>query len=176
MSQLPQAGNREALTGIGGLCASYRQLVCAVSPQQTNNAAESWARKAEGNKEMMGMGHPKAQARIDYFGRRCWMCGRDFQSIDHVIARLKPICDFASNIRPACRSCNSIKGNRWTWKIPGSMQARIEKNSTLPLWQPKSKHTNKYGCRCAECIQKEIRAWFDRRRVEKLSWNTQEQV
>lgn len=50
--------------------------------------------------------------RMAFWGDRCWMCGGDYDTVDHVIplAEGGPHC--LSNCRPACRSCNSAKGVR----------------------------------------------------------------
>lgn len=53
-------------------------------------------------------------ARFAYFGDKCWMCGSmERLTIDHV----KPLNaggpDMPSNLRPACRPCNSRKRDRW---------------------------------------------------------------
>lgn len=52
------------------------------------------------------------RARIEYFGGLCWMCSSVADTIDHVIPLSKNGSNWASNLRPACRSCNSKKGNR----------------------------------------------------------------
>ena len=54
-------------------------------------------------------------ARLSMF-RGCWMCGGAGDTVDHVIplAAGGPHC--LSNLRPACRSCNSSKGDRW-WPL-----------------------------------------------------------
>jgi 5-methylcytosine-specific restriction endonuclease McrA len=56
------------------------------------------------------------QARIDLDGRKCYLCGCDWdalptrdQTIDHVIPVSKGGSNWPSNLRPACRSCNSKK-------------------------------------------------------------------
>lgn len=52
-------------------------------------------------------------ARIDYWGRKCWICGGEYVALDHV----KPIRaggpHIPANIRPICKSCNSRKSSRW---------------------------------------------------------------
>ena len=59
------------------------------------------------------------QARITFYGGRCYLCGCDWyalpkedQTIDHVIPLAKGGSNWPSNLRPACRSCNSKKGVR----------------------------------------------------------------
>lgn len=53
--------------------------------------------------------------RFDYFGNTCWMCGSDGpMEADHVIPISRGGLHVPANIRPACKSCNSSKGNRWT--------------------------------------------------------------
>lgn len=51
--------------------------------------------------------------RMDYFGRKCWICGVGTSGVDHV----KPIImggpHLLANLRPCCRSCNSRKGGVW---------------------------------------------------------------
>ena len=52
--------------------------------------------------------------RFRAFGDKCWMCGSDQDlTVDHVKPRSKGGAHLASNIRPACGSCNSRKGNQW---------------------------------------------------------------
>lgn len=55
-------------------------------------------------------------ARWQVFGGKCWMCGADADSIDHVIPLARGGTNWPSNLRPACRSCNSAKGAR-SWQL-----------------------------------------------------------
>lgn len=52
-------------------------------------------------------------ARMAYWGNKCWMCGGAYECVDHV----KPLnaggADCIANFRPACSSCNSSKRDRW---------------------------------------------------------------
>jgi 5-methylcytosine-specific restriction endonuclease McrA len=52
-------------------------------------------------------------ARIAYFGARCWMCHGAFSALDHVKPLSKGGKDCPANLRPACKSCNSKKGAKW---------------------------------------------------------------
>ena len=63
--------------------------------------------------------------RMSYFGDKCWMCSGDFETIDHVKPISKGGSHMLSNLRPACRSCNSSKSAKWpftledaTWLCP----------------------------------------------------------
>jgi 5-methylcytosine-specific restriction endonuclease McrA len=56
------------------------------------------------------------QARIDFYGRRCYLCGCDWDAldpfdrvIDHVIPLSRGGTGWPSNLRPACRLCNARK-------------------------------------------------------------------
>lgn len=59
------------------------------------------------------------QARWDFYGGRCWMCGTAADTIDHVIPLARGGSEWPSNLRPACRSCNSSKGASWPLDISG---------------------------------------------------------
>ncbi len=56
------------------------------------------------------------QARLAFYGWRCWLCGCDWdalpsfhKTIDHVIPLSRGGSNWPANLRPACKSCNSIK-------------------------------------------------------------------
>lgn len=53
------------------------------------------------------------QARWDYYGGRCWMCGDTATDTDHVKPLHRGGCNWPANLRPACRSCNRAKGAKW---------------------------------------------------------------
>lgn len=48
-------------------------------------------------------------------GGRCVYCGDPADTIDHVIPKSKGGTDDLDNLVPACRDCNSRKGNRLDW-------------------------------------------------------------
>ena len=52
------------------------------------------------------------RSRVEFYGGRCWICNGQYDSIDHVIPLSKGGSNWPSNLRPACRSCNSVKGSR----------------------------------------------------------------
>lgn len=55
-------------------------------------------------------------ARFAMFGDRCWMCG--VAGVDLHMDHVKPVArggpHMLSNIRPACKPCNSRKSDRWS--------------------------------------------------------------
>lgn len=55
----------------------------------------------------------KLAARWAYFAGKCWMCGEAAIAWDHVKPVSKGGGSWASNLRPACKSCNSSKSNKW---------------------------------------------------------------
>jgi 5-methylcytosine-specific restriction endonuclease McrA len=55
-------------------------------------------------------------AKMAYWGHRCWVCRGKFQAVDHV----KPLAagggHLLANLRPICQSCNSKKRATWPLK------------------------------------------------------------
>jgi 5-methylcytosine-specific restriction endonuclease McrA len=59
------------------------------------------------------------RARIDFYGGRCYLCSRDWESlpvkqkhIDHVIPVSRGGTNWPANLRPACEQCNLRKGTK----------------------------------------------------------------
>lgn len=50
------------------------------------------------------------QARIDYCGSCCYICGDPFEAIDHVIPLKLGGSNWPANLRPICKTHNSSKG------------------------------------------------------------------
>lgn len=68
----------------------------------------------------MAEGHASAaavRARVAFYGGRCWICGGEANSIDHVKPLARGGSKWPANLRPACRSCNSKKGQRWPYAL-----------------------------------------------------------
>jgi 5-methylcytosine-specific restriction endonuclease McrA len=53
------------------------------------------------------------EARRDYYGRLCWMCGAAATADDHVKPLAKGGWHCLSNLRPICTPCNTRKRDRW---------------------------------------------------------------
>jgi 5-methylcytosine-specific restriction endonuclease McrA len=58
-------------------------------------------------------------AKLVYWGDRCWMCGGEPTTWDHVKPLSKGGAHCLANLRPACASCNSRKRARWPYPITG---------------------------------------------------------
>jgi 5-methylcytosine-specific restriction endonuclease McrA len=52
-------------------------------------------------------------ARAAYYGHRCWMCRAPMTEWDHVKPLTRGGWHCLSNLRPACRTCNASKRNKW---------------------------------------------------------------
>lgn len=61
-------------------------------------------------------------ARWNYYGGKCWMCGCVATDMDHVKPMSKGGAHTLCNMRPACGSCNSIKGTQWP--VPAELLVR----------------------------------------------------
>src|ERR1017187_1006915 len=69
--------------------------------------------------------YEQLKARIVFYGEKCWMClAAPFYCLDHVKPLSKGGSNWPSNLRPACRPCNSRK--RSLWPLPEG----------FPNWRP----------------------------------------
>jgi 5-methylcytosine-specific restriction endonuclease McrA len=57
------------------------------------------------------------QAKMAYWGNRCWMCHGEATSIDHVKPIAKGGPHALANLRPACHSCNASKSAKWPYPL-----------------------------------------------------------
>lgn len=53
-----------------------------------------------------------------YWGNKCWMCGEEATCTDHVKPLSKGGSHMLCNLRPACRSCNCSKNDKWPYVPP----------------------------------------------------------
>lgn len=53
------------------------------------------------------------QARLAFWGNRCWMCGDAATCVDHVKPLFRGGPHLLANLRPACKPCNSKKQSQW---------------------------------------------------------------
>lgn len=58
------------------------------------------------------------EERWNYYAAKCWMCGDVAASWDHVVPLSRGGSNWASNLRPACLSCNSRKNNKLVRECP----------------------------------------------------------
>jgi 5-methylcytosine-specific restriction endonuclease McrA len=59
-----------------------------------------------------GLNHEQWLGILDNFGGKCAYCLGDATSIDHIVPISRGGAHDPENIVPACKSCNSKKGNR----------------------------------------------------------------
>jgi 5-methylcytosine-specific restriction endonuclease McrA len=57
-------------------------------------------------------------ARIELFGSACWLCGRPYEAVDHVIPLARGGTAWPANQRPICKRCNSAKGTKDYAHVP----------------------------------------------------------
>ena len=50
--------------------------------------------------------------KVEYYGGLCYLCGKPYEEIDHVIPLSKGGTDWPANLRPICKSCNSSKKDK----------------------------------------------------------------
>lgn len=49
-------------------------------------------------------------ARVEYYGGLCYLCGRPYEAIDHVVPLSRGGSNWPANQRPICALCNARKG------------------------------------------------------------------
>ena len=68
------------------------------------------------------------EARWDYYGRRCYICGIEAEATDHVKPLAKSGSGWPCNLRPICKSCNCSKGAKWPFDIEAARLEAMENN------------------------------------------------
>lgn len=51
--------------------------------------------------------------KVAFWGNRCWVCGGEWNAMDHVKPLAKGGAHMLCNLRPICTSCNSAKCDKW---------------------------------------------------------------
>jgi 5-methylcytosine-specific restriction endonuclease McrA len=69
------------------------------------------------------------EARWDFYGRRCYLCGKPATATDHVKPLAKGGAQWPCNLRPICPVCNSMKNAHWPYDFEAH-KARIAKPVT----------------------------------------------
>lgn len=73
-----------------------------------------WRRRAQKLATMTGpVTVALLRAKWSYWDGRCWICGGEAVEFDHVKPLAKGGAHMLCNLRPACRSCNAQKRDRW---------------------------------------------------------------
>lgn len=97
------------------VAANHDRVAASRKKWRDNNRAyvrtHRLIRRAKGTQT--NLNKQKFQQRWDYYGGKCWLCGNEAVEMDHVKPISRGGCSLASNLRPACRSCNRRKGNLW---------------------------------------------------------------
>ena len=58
------------------------------------------------------------EARREYYGNRCWICGDPAQAMDHVKPLIRGGAHLPCNLRPICTHCNTSKHDKWPFSMP----------------------------------------------------------
>lgn len=68
------------------------------------------------------------EARLAYYGFRCWICRAPWEHLDHVKPLSKGGPHMLSNLRPACAECNLSKGSQWPFDTTNRRGPRDSSN------------------------------------------------
>lgn len=82
----------------------------------------AWRRRRKALLKAAAVGPVTAEllaAKFAYWGDRCWMCGGEPTTVDHVKPLSKGGAHVLANLRPACASCNSSKKAVWPYPVSG---------------------------------------------------------
>jgi 5-methylcytosine-specific restriction endonuclease McrA len=108
-------GKRKAVSK--GLCSScYSRQWRHSNPDQ--KAAQRFVRRALMAAAPGACTEKQLKDRLAYYGGMCWICGaRPGDTVDHVKPLTRGGSNWPANLRPACRPCNTSKGNRWPFVV-----------------------------------------------------------
>lgn len=95
------------------LCKRHYSLAWTRANPQ-NVAVAGYRRRARLLSRTLPYTQEQLISKLNYWGNRCWMCGTPASSVDHIKPISKGGYDCLANFRPACRSCNSRKKDRWS--------------------------------------------------------------
>ncbi len=76
------------------------------------------------------------EARCEYYGHLCYICGNPMEVVDHVKPLAKGGAHLPCNLRPACRQCNTAKGAKWPIDIIGKNSKEEIIDGTRNLFWP----------------------------------------
>jgi len=111
-------------------CYEYNRNYRTHHPEQARKRLRDWQRthpemvrvynfrrRALRNEAAGSCDVTQLQARIDFYGGRCWVpdCGKLYEAIDHVIPLSKGGSNWPANLRPICQHHNSRKYNK-NWR------------------------------------------------------------
>jgi len=96
-----------------GLCDNHYQKQRRAEDPETFRLRKLTRRAREANAPGGGYSVSDLAGRMAMWGNKCWMCGGSFDHVDHVKPLAKGGSNHLSNLRPACKSCNSTKSAKW---------------------------------------------------------------
>lgn len=70
------------------------------------------------------------EQRWDYYGHACYLCGDHATATDHVKPLAKGGAAWPCNLRPICKTCNSIKGAKWPYNFEAHRAKMVTNGST----------------------------------------------
>jgi len=90
--------------------AEYHKLWRETNPDQfrTIKARHRFRTRTNGGSLSIN----QLRARIDYYGGLCYVCGAEYEQVDHVIPVARGGTSWPANLRPICAHCNQSKGDK----------------------------------------------------------------
>lgn len=75
--------------------------------------AQSRRRASQRANQVISFTAKQLSDRMAMFGNKCWMCGGEYQHVDHVKPISRGGADMLANLRPSCAKCNLAKSGQW---------------------------------------------------------------
>jgi 5-methylcytosine-specific restriction endonuclease McrA len=99
----------QAPNGGGRCCMACRREAYRKFDKSPKGRVKKLARYAN------GIRRSQIEAKVAYWGGRCWICRGEWQEIDHVKPVSKGGANLLCNMRPICVRCNSRKRAQWPY-------------------------------------------------------------
>ena len=111
--------NKNARDGLTFRCKNCQRIyhreyrAANADKRKGYNTAYDIARRARERDADGNATAEQIRGRCELYGETCYICGFPAEAIDHVIPLAAGGTNWPANLRPICKTCNSIKAREW---------------------------------------------------------------